>query len=164
MYYYPTLNFLSGAIIYLEHMFSPQVSSTVNPSLVNPNSNNFSVQHLMTSHNQTRPSIIQPVDNSKFTGGLNFNQIRQINTGQMNGQFVANPASVTSSPQVHHLKMQQLNKQFQAPQQAAAVALANDLSLIEPTLPFSTTTTSVFTAAQQQQLTQQQVNHNMNVQ
>ena len=146
------------------------MSSTVNPSLVNPNSNNFSVQHLMTSsqmtsHNQTRPSIIQPVDNSKFTGGLNFSQIRQINTGQINGngQFVTNQP-VTSSSQGHHLKMQQRNKQFQA-QQQAAVALANDLSLIEPTLPFSTTTTSVFTTAQQQQqLTQQQVNHNMNVQ
>ena len=146
------------------------MSSTVNPSLVNPNSNNFSVQHLMTSsqmtsHNQTRPSIIQPVDNSKFTGGLNFSQIRQINTGQINGngQFVTNQP-VTSLSQGHHLKMQQRNKQFQAQQQAAAVALANDLSLIEPTLPFSTTTTSVFTTAQQQQLTQQQVNHNMNVQ
>ena len=37
------------------------MSSTVNPSLVNPNSNNFSVQHLMTSsqmtsHNQTNPT------------------------------------------------------------------------------------------------------------
>ena len=121
----------------------------------------------MTSHNQTRPSIIQPVDNSKFTGGLNFSQIRQINTGQINGngQFVTNqPTSVTSSSQGHHLKMQQRNKQFHAQQQAAAVALANDLSLIEPTLPFSTATTSVFTTAQQQQMTQQQVNHNMNVQ
>lgn len=164
----------SKGLNYNYNQTSPQVSSTVIPSLVNPNSNNFSVQHLMTSsqvtsHNQTRPSIIHPVDNSKFTGGLNFSQIRQINTGHINGngQFVTNqPTSVTSSSQGHHLKqMQQRNKQFQSQQQVAAVALANDLSLIEPTLPFSTTTTNVFTTGQQQQqLTQQQVNHNMNVQ
>ena len=129
------------SMVFWNMFLSSQVTSSVtSPSSLVTSPGNFSVQHLMTSG--SRPSIIQPiVDNSKFTGGLNFSQIRQINSnGTSIGTSSIGSNQPFGTPSQCRLIQQQRNQQFQAQQQAAAVALANDLSLIEPTLPFSTAT------------------------
>ena len=124
----------------------------------------FSVEQLMTggspSGNQqfkpVRPSIIQ--SDPKFTGGLNFAQIRHLNSQQQQQR----------QPGLQNVLGQQRQFPVSANSQHPQPALANDLSLIEPTLPYTSHQLSEQQQIQQQQqlqyLRQQQVNHNLNVQ
>ena len=147
----------------------------------------FSVQQLMsstlphqqqlkvTSHNVSnqqfkqhiRPSIIQsPVDCSKYTGGLNFAQIRQLNSQQTPA---STPNCIIQSAQTNQAnRSQQILQNHSTRGYQVQSNLSNDLNNIEPTLPF---TNHMLTSSEQQlqhlqqlQQQQQQVNHNMNVQ
>ena len=113
---------------------------------------------------QMRPSIIQaaPVDCSKFTGGLNFAQIRQLNSQQV-------PTSVPRPVQSVQMVQQMPQPRYQVHNNHSN--MANDLNNIEPTLPFTNHLLTSPEQHQQQlqqlqhlQQQQQQVNHNMNVQ
>jgi len=112
----------------------------------------FSVQQIIAPSTAAVTSSHHLIQTDpKFTGGLNFTQITQ--QQQHRAQH----------PQTSQPLLQQQQQSYLQSGMMSSNSLSNDLSMIEPTLPFQPSSQSLDHAAAQQQLfmRQQQVKHNL---